>query len=83
MKNYKFSSLGDVFETRNDSEIKKSVNILNNKDPNAQPAAYALNKVQTFKPRTNIPGYQKKIFVSTKRFHEDLLMETFLESDEG
>lgn len=82
LSNLKFSSVNDIFEKsgpgRFMNEREKKLLAIEEK----KKAALKLKLPKRVVPREMILGYQKKIFVSGKTFHEELLRNEFIPSDE-
>ncbi len=81
MNNMKFSSIKDIFEGSSNfdrflSQQEKRDQLNKKKKEEAMKAKFKKN-TKTFKNKDIIIGYQKKILVNAKSFHEELLRNEY------
>lgn len=77
MKNHKFTSIQDIFESRQVKEVVEEPVILK---PNIFKRLFAKDEAKAKKMPVIIKPYRKKILMGAKLYHEDL--EDLRESDD-
>jgi|Laugresu1bdmlbdd_1035124.scaffolds.fasta_scaffold107168_1 hypothetical protein len=81
-KNLKFSSVNDIFEKSTKKHYQTEREIFLEEEAKKEAQAFMMKLPVRVQPRDIIEGYMKKVFVRPKMFHEDLLRNEFVPSDE-
>jgi hypothetical protein len=82
MSNLKFSSINDVFEKSGPGRYMTAREKFLLEQEQKKKDALKLKLPERIPPKDIILGYQKKIHYAPKTFHEDLLRNEFVPSDE-
>lgn len=82
MSNLKFPSINDIFEKSGPGRYMTAREKFLLEQEQKKKEALKLKLPERIPPREIILGYQKKIHYAPKVFHEDLLRNEFVPSDE-